>query len=268
MLFKNSQKDVNIELPSHINKVIIKMSGGADSAILAYLLALYKREERPDIQLLPATTNGHQPKNWHIRYAKQVINKIAELTNVEFGNHYTNEQTLPEAQLPEDYFGVGTDEDLDVASKASAYVSTQSTLTDSIRFKEGSDTTVQFSGITANPPKSVSTFYEDYRKGDPNWPADAPFIIERDPDIQHGEKSDNLISSDNYSPYAWQKPFCNLDKRVIYEYYVRYNLVDSLFSLTRSCENEQEKLIDPNNETHCGKCWWCLERHWAFGKYV
>ncbi|SVD53794.1 uncharacterized protein METZ01_LOCUS406648, partial [marine metagenome] len=262
MLFKNSQKDVNIELsnysktqPHKINKVIIKMSGGADSTILAYLFALYKKEERPDIQLLPATTNGYPPKNWHIRYAKKIISKITELTGVEFGHHYTNEMLLPEAGVPENYFGVGTDEDLDVASKASSYCQTQCTLTDEIRAEVGSDTTVQFSGITANPPRSVSTFYEDYRKGDPDWPADSPFIIERDPDIHH-------IQNDNeHGPgarYSWQKPFCNLDKRVIYEYYVRYNLVDSLFPLTRSCENEQEKLIDPNNEKHCEKCWWCL----------
>jgi hypothetical protein len=262
MLFKNSQRDVNIEVPSHINKIIIKMSGGADSTILAYLLTLYKKEERPDIQLLPATTNGYKPKNWHIKYAKKIVSKITELTGVEFGTHYTNEMLLPEAGVPENYFGVGTDKDLDVAAKASSYCSTQTTLTDDIRSKLGSDTTVQFSGITANPPRSVSTFYEDYRKGDPKWPADAPFIIERDPDIHH------IQSSDDLGRYAWQKPFCNLDKRVIYEYYVRYNLVDSLFSLTRSCENEQEKLIDPNNEKHCEKCWWCLERHWAFGRYV
>ena len=101
MLFKNSQKDVNIEIPSHINKIILKVSGGADSAILAYLLALYKKEERPDIQILPATTNGYPPKNWHIRYAKKIISKITDLTGVEFGNHYTNEQLLPEAGVPD-----------------------------------------------------------------------------------------------------------------------------------------------------------------------
>jgi 7-cyano-7-deazaguanine synthase in queuosine biosynthesis len=38
------------------------------------------------------------------------------------------------------------------------------------------------------------------------------------------------------------------------------NLETELFPITRSCEN------DDHIESHCGKCWWCQERIWAFGR--
>ena len=52
MIFKTSQKSIELNLPESKKQVIIKMSGGADSAILAYCFALYKKQERSDLQLL------------------------------------------------------------------------------------------------------------------------------------------------------------------------------------------------------------------------
>lgn len=54
-------------------------------------------------------------------------------------------------------------------------------------------------------------------------------------------------------------PFHRIDKKVIAGMYEELNLLETLFPLTRSCEN--------NNllEGHCGECWWCEERLWAFG---
>ena len=55
------------------------------------------------------------------------------------------------------------------------------------------------------------------------------------------------------------KPFFNLDKRQIAEMYKQHNLLDTLFPLTISCNTEVE---------HCGKCWFCKERLWGFGKII
>ena len=52
-------------------------------------------------------------------------------------------------------------------------------------------------------------------------------------------------------------PFTNHTKKKIAEVYV-YEDVLELFHLTRSCESPES----PN--THCGECWWCQERKWAF----
>lgn len=56
-------------------------------------------------------------------------------------------------------------------------------------------------------------------------------------------------------------PWWNMDKKFVAGVYQEMGLVDTLFPITRSCEDLQLK------EGHCGRCWWCEERFWAFGKY-
>ena len=73
MIFRNSQKNWNLDLPPNRKQVILKMSGGADSAIMAYLFALYKKEERPDLKLYVATVDGPPPKNWNSSKVKIVL---------------------------------------------------------------------------------------------------------------------------------------------------------------------------------------------------
>ena len=55
LLFKNSQDDWEINLPSDVKNIGLKISGGADSAIVCYMLAKYVVEERPDIKIHPIT---------------------------------------------------------------------------------------------------------------------------------------------------------------------------------------------------------------------
>lgn len=54
-------------------------------------------------------------------------------------------------------------------------------------------------------------------------------------------------------------PLINHDKKSVVKLYDFLNIRDKLFSYTRSCENDNHII------GHCGKCWWCRERFWAFG---
>jgi hypothetical protein len=52
----------------------------------------------------------------------------------------------------------------------------------------------------------------------------------------------------------------------LHDIYEKYNLMDTLYPVTRSCEwVSYTNWPDPGNN-HCGKCWWCQERVWGFGK--
>ena len=42
MIFETSQDTIEIDIPNHYTKIGIKASGGLDSTILSYMLALYK----------------------------------------------------------------------------------------------------------------------------------------------------------------------------------------------------------------------------------
>ena len=58
-------------------------------------------------------------------------------------------------------------------------------------------------------------------------------------------------------------PFKNIDKKGIAELYEMHGLVDTLYPITRTCEDYSN---DPDDVQHCGECVWCQERLWGFGK--
>jgi hypothetical protein len=95
MVVTTTQGDVIIDVTNQnrppftkvINNVGIRLSGGADSAILAYMLAIYKRDYRPYITLHLITCVNNQ-KPYQEIFSKQVMEKITELTGVEFGEHF------------------------------------------------------------------------------------------------------------------------------------------------------------------------------------
>ena len=49
-------------------------------------------------------------------------------------------------------------------------------------------------------------------------------------------------------------------KKDIANLYIEHNLLEKLFPITTSCES-----LD-NVTEHCGECWWCKERQWAFNR--
>ena len=79
-------------------------------------------------------------------------------------------------------------------------------------------------------------------------------------DLQHNqqEKPSNVVL-DFIKKLSPLKIF-NFDKKELAQIYKEYDLLDTLFPVTRSCEGWQ------NITGHCGKCWWCEERMWGFGK--
>lgn len=100
-----------------------------------------------------------------------------------------------------------------------------------------------YTGITANPPKYITdTFIEEVSE------------VDRDPTIMRE------VLHNNNKAYT---PWINIDKKKLAQIYKEYNLIDSLFVHTRSCEWETQNVQDPKLG-HCGICWWCQERAWGF----
>ena len=100
-----------------------------------------------------------------------------------------------------------------------------------------------YTGITANPPKFITdTFIEEVSE------------VDRNPTIM------KAVLRNNNKTYT---PWINIDKKKLAQIYKEYNLIDSLFVHTRSCEWETQNVQDPKLG-HCGICWWCQERAWGF----
>jgi len=198
-----------------INKVGIRISGGADSAILAYMLAVYKRDYRPYLKLHPITCVNNQ-KPYQAIFSKQVLEKITELTGVEFDEHFI--------------------EDVD----GERYREDQGDFQEQLYKDRKLDS--HFMGETLNPPIGVEV----------DW-------------VFNGGGRDDTRDEkgETHVPVVIYKPLRNLDKQGIKELYDHFGVTDTLFPLTRSCELHTLDFKD-----HCGRCWFCLERKWGFGRYV
>jgi len=100
---------------------------------------------------------------------------------------------------------------------------------------------VRYTAVTANPPAEIANFFDQ-----PNTEQSA-----RDPEVQRPTW---------YPDLRICVPFTNIDKRVVRQMYQELDLMDRLFPITRSCESLT------TDHGHCGRCWWCQERQWAFGR--
>lgn len=226
MIFKNSQDIIefnDIMIPTHVKKIGIKLSGGADSAMACYMLAKYLKECRPDVTIHPITA-VITAKPYQKIFAEQIVSKISQLLDYKnFGEHfveYTKTRELHE------------------------YLEVQQRLLH--RLYDTNRIDMHVTGISA-----VANI------------DDAPELYE---EIENTGPTDNRFKEttkkSQKTAYSFS-PFINTDKKGIAEYYVNLGLLEELFPLTRSCE---EKTTDFSQ--HCGTCWWCKERYWAFGKYA
>jgi 7-cyano-7-deazaguanine synthase in queuosine biosynthesis len=195
-------KIANTLVHIHNGPIGISCSGGADSALLLYILM------QNNVQPIHIFTCTSKLKNYGSALTSvNVINKCIELTNnnkIFHHIHYVDEQT-EENLFYENQFR---------------------------------DINVLYTAITENPPEEVTDRFMNRISE-----------VERNP-----EKLKPLYRVDNkvYTPFA------NINKKEIYNIYKELNLIDSLYPITRSCESFTR------TQGHCGQCWWCEERMWAF----
>jgi hypothetical protein len=208
----------------------IKLSGGADSAIVAYMLVKLIQEENLVDAKLYAITGIQDIKPYNERYSKSVINKIEELTGFKFSGHFLTEVR---------------------AGTASSYKGDQESLVQHL-FSNGT-INVRFSGITCNPTEEEAPhlWNEKNKRGAP-----------ADLELRTRKEKERTKFKDNVC-----RPLINLNKKAVAEIYQQLGVTDSLFPVTRSCESihpERHK----NYTEHCGKCWFCMEREWGFGRLI
>ena len=222
MLFENSQDNWEINLDPSIQNIGLKISGGADSAIVCYMLAKYVAEERPDITIHPVTAIA-QTKPFQQIFADKVLRKVEQLTGITFAKH---QYKMIRSNTVENYIG------------------------DQTEFVDSCDHLYQmrFAGLTANPS-----------------PEDAPQLYDGTHTIpgSHGtldiDRSKGTVKKDNT-----KRPLINVDKKGVAEHYIRLGVLEEIFPLTRSCEEDEVYTF----EEHCGECWFCRERQWGFGRLV
>lgn len=209
----------------------IKLSGGADSALVAYMLVKLIQDERLDGVELHAITGLQDKKPYNEIYAKRIIAKIEELTGFKFSNHHITGARTADSE---------------------SYIEDQESL---IRYLfDNKIIEASFSGITANPtPEECPELWNEVMAA--GAPSDSESIRNRT-----GERKPLFGARGG-------RPLINTNKRGTAEIYRQLDIIDNLFPLTRSCESTDETL-HKNFTHHCGECWFCKEREWGFGRLV
>jgi 7-cyano-7-deazaguanine synthase in queuosine biosynthesis len=184
--------------------VSIVVSGGADSAILLYLLL---RNQESTVHITTLTN-----KQKFYRNAVPASNVVKFCVNATGNNNITHKFLYEDYQNDKSF----------------------------TKMIESMETKIKIMGLTDLPPKDSQL--------------DIPVLPKND--IRNNPSPRNLWKGDMYFPFA------NMNKKDIAKIYIKNDLLDTLFPLTTSCES----LDDITG--HCGLCWWCKERLWAFGRLV
>jgi hypothetical protein len=221
---------VEIPLDKNWQRIGISLSGGADSALLAYLIC---SNTEADIHI---TT---QVRCWKTRpWQRYVAIDVYDWLRNRFDNRFFKYENF----IPPEF---------EWADKGPTIVDEYGKL------KSGNQIELRafneyichihkidawFAGVNKNPPVDFPGALEDRNEGH------IPPIIE-------------------HMGVTVCHPFIHTTKDWIIDQYYRLDIID-LLNLTRSCEGEFDNLNYKNYVPYqtvptCGKCFWCLEREWG-----
>jgi len=217
--------------------IAVSLSGGADSALLAFLVCSLVTTQTVHII---SHKRMWKTRPWQSYDSLTVFSwLLSKFPNINFARH-TN-FIAPDVE----YGNIGPsikDEYGKMVSGDNAQIRAYS---EYVCFKENVD--VYYNAVTCNP------------KG-----IDLEGMSERD--IEPSEENKHLEYMIHMGRVA-SHPFRFVDKSWVLKQYRRLEIMD-LFDVTRSCEGEFEDLDYTNYKEgqyvpFCNKCFWCKEREWA-----
>lgn len=224
--------DVEIDM-SNVTGVHLDFSGGPDSALLGYILAKYKNEIDTDLQLLFA---NYQAKDIHAHLTPK-CQKIVDWISESNGN-----VDIKFEPLVMDRSSLSDPEDLELVDAF------EDEVIDRYALDIRSGGVYNYRAIATNmhmPEDLMETLYSG------RW--------------QSGYRPNRVYGKTRLVKNETKiKPFVNNlkdDLRLIAD---TLGITDQLLDLTNSCNKHQSH---PDISYHCGECYNCIERHWAYGRY-
>ncbi|MDB4348977.1 hypothetical protein OAA64_01485 [bacterium] len=232
-------------------KIGVQLSGGADSAILYYAICNYFKD-KSDVEIYPMTL-GTEFKPWYIEGSKKIIDRVTQLTKKEPKKHIIR------------YSDKHKDKET-----ISEYINQQKIMIQETVGKYKLQAV--YNGLTTNPEEnsmlmSIKKFYEN---NDGKFKVAKAHILGRDPERNSSthKYNTNLIQFNERLQII--RPFVHGDKKLIYDVYKYYDMLEKLYPITYSCETRHQEhkfeTQESHNWDHCGYCFFCCERIYAFGK--
>lgn len=231
---------MSIRLDPRLKNIAVRLSGGPDSSIIYYAVCDFYKQ-MPGISIYPYTIST--PLRPHSgKKAKKVVEIVANLTGVSPIEHYVS---WHDAHNPRNSSDLNSIE----------YTKAQDDLCKHIISSRQID--IHYSGLSINCP--VAELEASIRQH--NLPPESYASLDTR-DRTRDVPSELELSIDGKVTMCL--PFASHDKRQVKKQFDHYGVVDVLFPHTWSCEhNGQMHVEEPE---HCGKCYFCIERIYAFGR--
>lgn len=252
-----SQGGVIIPFNRTWKSISVRLSGGADSALLTYILCKLITENKLDCEIHAISfIRNWATRPWQNHISIQVYDKLVSMfPNIKFHRHpgfvppSIEHGAVGGAIIPFNDNGI-------IKHETGEGI----VMSDFDKFIAGTfNTKAAYVGITANPP------VQDKLKRE---------MVDRnvDPLNMHIQK---LVEYRKKSDTCYMVPLRYIDKKWVTLQFLNEGLLE-LYSITRSCEGdivlhpELAKVVPSFNEYKpgmyipiCNDCWWCWERKWA-----
>jgi len=230
---------MNIQFDPNWKNIAISVSGGADSALLAYLVCEQAYEHDNTIHIINHVRMW-KTRPWQQHDADRVYKWLFQRFYHTTFKRHTN-FIAPEIE----YGNIGPNLTDEYGKKVSGDNIQQRAYGEFICNKHDID--AYYNAVTRNPRLAL---FNGMRERD----------IEPSEDNKHLERMTHM-------GVEVLHPFRFIDKAEIVKKYKELDLMD-LFEITRSCEGEFKEI---NYTTYtpgqyvptCGECFWCKEREWA-----
>lgn len=234
---------VKIPFSNDWNNIAVALSGGADSALLLYLLCkiITERNLKTTIHCI-SHTRMWKTRPWQQTDNLRVFHNMCSRFNVNMVRH-TN-FIAPDLE----YGNVGPTIKDEYGKLVSGDNIQQRAYSEYICHTNNVD--CFYNAVTRNPPIHLEGAM-------------------RERDIVKNDSNKHMELMEHMGIIA-SHPFRFTDKSWVLKQYRKNNIMD-LFEITRSCEGEFQG-IDYQSYTPgqyvpvCNKCFWCLERNWAVGQ--
>jgi hypothetical protein len=232
---------VNIPFDKEWKNVAVSVSGGADSALLAYMICELAREQEHDVTVhIINHVRMWKTRPWQQYDADRVYNWLFQrFYHTTFKRHINF--IAPELE----YGNIGPSLTDEYGKKVSGDNIQQRAYAEFICHKYNVD--AYYNAVTRNPRLAQ---FNGMQERD----------IERNEDNKHLEY---MIHLDRVASH----PFRFVDKSWVLNKYKELDIME-LFNLTRSCEGEFKDIDYTNYKAGqtvpvCSECFWCKEREWA-----
>lgn len=230
---------VNIPYDPKWKNIAISVSGGADSALLAYLVCKLAYEHNTTVHIINHI-RCWKTKPWQEYDADYVFRWLFQKFYHTTFKRHTN-FIAPELE----YANIGASLTDEYGKKVSGDNIQQRAYAEYIC--KTHDIDAYYNGVTRNP-------------------RDVDFIGMTERDIERTEENKHMEAMQHMGVWALH-PFRFVEKDWVIKQYKEHDIMD-LFNITRSCEGtfpniDYTNYVKGQEVPICGECFWCKEREWA-----